>query len=478
MATQSDAQGRAGETKAGWGELFHHGRGVYTVLLNLGIALHALDIFIVTTIMPTVVGDIGGLAFYTWTSMLYMVGSITGAACGGHMRLRFGRRRGYVYGALVFLAGTLACAIAPNMAVLLAARVIMGTGGGLVIAQSMALISELYEPRIRTRILALVTSTWSVAAVIGPAIGGIFAEIDWWRGAFWSNVPFIALFVTMAWRSIPEAVTAAGRRLPWRRLLLLTAGVMCVALTGQIHDIFATVGLIALAAGAVWLTLRIDSVSEHRLFPSHALSAFAPVGLAYWIFFLISMTHSTLLVFAPLFLHVLHGVSPLYTGYLSLVFSIGWTLGSIGSSGWSGRWERLAPFLGMVVTMLSIAVIAVTMVNGWLLVISIAIAVTGFGIGVTNVIMTAYGMGVARAGEESITASSMPTIRSLGVAFGAAIAGLIANAVGLGEGTVPATVARAASWVLGLTVLPPMLAALFALRAQRWAGQARRSSPH
>lgn len=478
MATQSETPGPAAETRAGWSELFHHGRGVYTILLNLGISLHALDIFIVTTIMPTVVADIGGLAFYTWTSMLYMVGSITGAACGGHMRLRFGRRRGYVYGALVFLAGTLACALAPDIAVLLASRVIMGAGGGMVISQSMALISELYEPRIRTRILALVTTTWSVAAVVGPAIGGVFAEIDWWRGAFWANVPFIAAFVVMAWRSIPEAVTAAGRRLPWRRLLLLSAGVLCVAVTGEIRNVFVTAGLIALATGAVWLTLRIDSVSQHRLFPSHALSAFAPVGLAYWIFFLISMTHSALLVFAPLFLHVLHGVSPLYTGYLSLVFSIGWTLGSIGSSELTGRWQRLAPFLGMVLAMLSIAVIAVTMPGGWLLTISVAIAVTGLGIGVTNVLMTAFGMGVARPGEESITASSMPTIRSLGVAFGAAIAGLIANAVGLSEGTAPATVARAASWVLGLTVVPPTLAAVFALRARHWAGQARRSASH
>jgi MFS family permease len=478
MATQSDLQGRPAGAKAGWGELFRDGRGVYTVVLNLGIALHALDIFIVTTIMPTVVDDIGGLAFYTWTSMLYMVGSITGAACGGHMRLRFGRRRGYVYGALLFLAGTLSCALAPTMPVLLGARVIMGTGGGMVISQSMALISELYEPRVRTRILALVTSTWSVAAVVGPAIGGIFAEIDWWRGAFWSNVPFIALFVTMAWRAIPEAVTAAGRRLPWRRLLLLTAGVMCVAVTGEIHNRPLTIGMVALAAAAAWLTLRIDGASAHRLFPSHVLSAFAPVGVAYWVFFLISMTHSALLVFAPLFLQVLHGVSPLYTGYLSLVFSIGWTFGSIVSSGLSGRRERFAPFVGMVLAASSIAVVAATMAGGWLVVITVAIAITGIGIGMTNVLMTAFGMAAARAGEESVTASSMPTIRSLGVAFGAAIAGLIANAVGLSAGTEPATVARVSVWVIGLTVVPPTLAALFALRSTRWAGAAKPAPAH
>ena len=147
-------------------------------------------------------------------------------------------------------------------------------------------------------------------------------------------------------------------------------------------------------------------------------------------------------------------------------------------AGLSGRLERLAPFVGMVVAALSIAGIAATMAHGWLLVITVAITITGVGIGMTNVLMTAFGMAVARPGEESITASSMPTIRSLGVAFGAAIAGLIANAVGLGAGTAPATVARVSVWVIGLTVVPPTLAALFALRSRHWAGGSKRPASH
>ncbi len=83
------------DRKADWAELFRDGRGAYTALLNLGIALHALDVFIITTIMPSVVADIGGLSYYTWTNMLYMIGSITGAASGAYMHSRFGGRRGY-----------------------------------------------------------------------------------------------------------------------------------------------------------------------------------------------------------------------------------------------------------------------------------------------------------------------------------------------------------------------------------------------
>ena len=234
MTDQSPPENSPAPKKAGWLDLFREGRAPYTVLLNLGIALHAIDIFIITTIMPTVVEDIGGISYYAWTSMLYMVGTIVGAAAGGHLRARLGTRRGYFWGGLILLVGTVACAIPPDMTTFLAARVIKGVGGGLVIAQSMALVSDLYTPSIRTRILATVSTTWSVAALFGPGIGGVFAELEWWRGAFWGQAPFVIAFLIMAWKLVPDQdSTPSHRRFPWRRLLMLAAGVLAAGLTNQ-----------------------------------------------------------------------------------------------------------------------------------------------------------------------------------------------------------------------------------------------------
>jgi MFS family permease len=465
------------EKKAGWKELFSDGRGPYTALLNLGIGLHALDIFIITTVMPTVVTDIGGLSYYTWTSMLYMVGSIVGAAAGSHLRARLGTRRGYFWGGIVLLSGTIICAIAPDMTTLLAGRLIKGIGGGLIIAQSMALVSDLYPAAMRTRILAAITTTWSVAALFGPGIGGVFAELGWWRGAFWAQAPFILAFAWASWSLVPNSAAAApGRRFPWRRLVLLASGVVSVGLTSQFKDMSINVGLIIGAVALLWLTFRIDEAADHSLFPTRALSPFTPVGQAYWVYFLISSTHTTLLIFTPLFLDVLHQVTPLFIGYLALVFSIGWTTGSIVVSGRSGIWERGFSVAGMILTSLMTFLFAGALLAGDLVMMTVWITASGLGIGATNVLMTSYGMSVARKGEEAITASSMPMIRSLGVAFGAAAAGLVANMAGLEAGTTPETVSNVAVWVLGFTAVTPLIAAAFALAAVTWGWQFRSKS--
>ena len=470
MADSTETENAAADQKASWADLFRGGRAKYTILLNLGVGIHALDIFIITTVMPSVIEDIGGHAWYTWPTMIYMIGSIMGAACGFHMRTKFGQRRGYMWGGLVMLVGTIGCALPPDMATLLVARLVKGVGGGFIMSQSMALLRDIYEPWIRTRMLGTVTTTWSIASVIGPAVGGAFAELEWWRGSFWATVPVGLLFVWMSWRSVPDTEAASpGQRLPWRRLILLGAGVMAVGLAGQFKEqVLISFLLLVGSISLIWGTFKLDNASDSRLFPQRALSLLTPVGLAYWSYFIISAAHSSLLVFAPLFLQELHGVTPLLIGYLSLVFSIAWTFGSLSAAALTGVYERAAAVGGMALAAVGTAGFTVAVLTGPQLLIAIMIGVIGFGIGGTNVLMTSYGMAVPRSGEESVTVSAMPTIRSLGIAFGAAGAGLIANSVGLEEGVAKETVAEVALWVLGATALIPALGVLVTLRAVTW----------
>jgi hypothetical protein len=329
----------------------------------------------------------------------------------------------------------------------------------------MALIGTLYPGPLRTRILALVSGVWGVAALLGPLVGGVFSGLGWWRGAFLVTLPIIAGFTVVAWRAIPaEAGAAAPARFPWRRLALLAGGVMVVGIASHLAQPVLQGALLVLAVVAVGFTFRLDAGAANPLFPSHPLSLSRPVGIANWMFLLQAVTHTAVNVFLPLTLQIVHGTPPLIAGYMIAVLALSWTLGSLLASGLRHRAVSLAlaggqalAAIGMVGLALGVTGLPLTAIAGFC-------ALVGLGIGICNLHLTARTMHLARPGEESLTASSIPTVRSLGIAFGAALAGLLANAAGLDSGIAGPTVAAAVTLVDGAAALAPILAFLLALR--------------
>ncbi|HEY7688880.1 MAG TPA: MFS transporter, partial [Dongiaceae bacterium] len=415
-----------------WSEILRGERAAYTVVLTLGVGLHAIDVFVISSILPTVVGDIGGEAYYAWSTMLYMVASILGTAGGGMLKAAIGARRGYALGGIIFLAGTAICGLSPSMAVLLAARVVQGLGGGLLLSQSLALVSELYPADLRTRVLALISAIWGVAALVGPMIGGIFAEIGWWRGAFWSTTPIIAGFTLLAWRSLPgQAVPGKFPRFPIRRLSALAIAVLAAGVSGSAGDmlrgadgepllsppslLLLQVALLAASVLLLWRTFRIDAASATRLFPPRPLTLRTPVGAAYWIFLLFSATHTALGMFLPLSLQVLHGMAELPAGYSVAAFALSWTAASFLTAGWRGTAERRAILAGPLLTAASLGLLTLTVDGGAIPVIYVLTIGAGLGIGAANLHLTSMTMRLAEPGYESLTASSIPMVRSLGI---------------------------------------------------------------
>lgn len=462
--------------KAGWLDLLRSGRAVFTVLLTLAVILHGVHTFVLTTVMPSVIADIGGAAYYAWPAMVYLIGSIIGASSGSPVRAAFGRRRGYVLSGLIFMIGSALGATAPSIAVLLVGQMVQGIGGGLMMSQSMALVRELYEGSLRTRILALINTAWVAAALIGPAGAGFFAEIDWWRGAFWSVIPFAILVCGLAWRYVPPSEPPPVRPgIPTRRLALLAAGVFAVAAAGQIEAIVPGIALVVLAGVLVWLTLRLDGGAENALFPKRPLSMSTPVGAAYWLFIAIALTQIAPSIFLPLLLGALHDVPMLWIGYYNMVMSVGWSVGSFSVAHLTSRSAmRLAMLIGSALSLLGLAGFAIGIDQAGLVWHGAMTVVVGLGIGITNVLAITWIMSIPAKGEENLTASAIPALRSLGLAFGAAAVGLIANAGGLGDAADPANVARALTWVFGICALAPAAGMFMVFRTFALAGRTAR----
>lgn len=459
--------------KGAWSELFRGGRGLYSALIIGSLAMHGTQILVIAIIMPTIIRDIGGAVYYTWAAMLYTIGSIVGASSTGAVWARVGARNGYALGAAVFALGTMACAVAPDMGTLIAARGVQGWAGGLVSAGGTALIASLFDARLRTRILALSQGTFTVCHLSGPIVGGVFAAIHWWRGSFWLMVPFMLAFALVARLRIPARLDAEAERrapppFPLFRLMTLAVGVFAIAATGPIEAPILRVLLIAAAVLLVSVAFRLDREAGNKLFPSRALSVRAPVGLALWVLTLHAMTQTSVTLFLPLLLQVVHGVSPLFVNFVTIAISAGWTVGTVTVSGWSGERERAVLFSGPVLALLALVTITATAAMPGLAVLTGAAFTMGVGVGIYNVHLVARTLQRATEdGEQRTTAAALSSVRSLGTAFGAAFAGVIAHAAGLGDATSVPAVAHAVTAVYTCCWIPLLLAVVFMMRFMR-----------
>lgn len=172
---------------SGWGALLSGRNGLYALALAGGVTLHAVNMYIATTVMPSVVVDIGGLDFYAWATTLFVVGSILGAALTAKLLKRSGPRGAYVAATLIFALGTLICSLAVNMPVMLAGRSIQGLGGGFLYALAYGLTRVVLPEPLWGRSIGL------IAAIEAKATERLLP-----RRAFSIATPLGALYVTIA----------------------------------------------------------------------------------------------------------------------------------------------------------------------------------------------------------------------------------------------------------------------------------------
>jgi MFS family permease len=478
MSSSSSAALSSPPPTAAWGELFSGRNGWRALALTGGVALHAVNVHIVTTVLPSVVREIGGLDWYAWSTTLFVVGSILGATLSVRLLAVLGPRGACLAALAVFSAGSVGCALALSMPWMLAGRTVQGLGGGLLAALSYGLIQLVFAQRLWPRAVALVSGMWGVATLCGPAVGGLFAQAGHWRWAFWFLLPVAAaqaLLVLVQLR--PSAGVAHERpavlpRVPGVQIGLLAASVLVIAAGGLVSDLgWQAAGVVAgLAIGLA--ATRIDSRAAVRVLPRGAYAMNAPLGAIYASVALL-LIGTTTEIFVPYFLQLLHGHSPLAAGYLTAAMAGGWSVGSLASSGRGGAGAERMLRAGPVVCTLGLVALAVLLPFPGLLgaagfdtlLIAVALAAVGLGVGIGWPHLLTRVMSLAPRGEEGLASASITTVQLYGMAVGAAVAGLVANAAGL---SVPGGMegARAAAvWLFASFALAPAAAAWLAYRA-------------
>ena len=165
------------ETAAyGWRNLFVAGNAPRSIVLVSGVVLHGFFMFVTATVMPSIVAELGGVAYYAWVSTIFGIGSLAGALLAPLMLRCFSPRHTYELGLLFFVIGSVCCALAPNMAIVIFGRAIQGFAGGLLAAVATSMIPVLFADQLRARAVALVSSMWGPISLLGPFVGGMLAQ--------------------------------------------------------------------------------------------------------------------------------------------------------------------------------------------------------------------------------------------------------------------------------------------------------------
>ena len=457
-----------------WGELLLGENATRSIALSGGIALYATNTYIATTILPSVVAEIGGLELYAWSTTLYVVASILGSALTSKLLQSTGPRLAYTIATLVFMVGVLICALAPSMPVLLVGRLIQGLGGGILLALCYSMIQLVFEERLWPRAMALVSGMWGVATLVGPAVGGVFAEMDVWRLAFGSMVPISLAYIVLTHRALPprDEAPVTPSRLPVTQLVLLAAAVLAVC-SGSVSSlpIWNLLGIAACAI-LVFVLVRHESSATVRLLPKDAFKFNTPLCALYATTCLLVIGMSSE-IFMPYFLQHLHGQSPLAAGYMTALMAAGWTVAEILSSGWTGRNIQRAILAGPLFIIVGLVMLAITTpmasLGEWkqLAPICLGLFLVGFGIGLGWPHLLTRILQVASERDKDTAAASITTLQLFAMAMGAALAGVIANMAGINDTTSNAGISNAAQWLFGLFVLAPVLALVMARRATR-----------
>jgi MFS family permease len=465
---------RAISTSPGWADLLSGGNLIRSLALSGGVALHAVNLYISTTILPSVVREIGGLDYYAWNTTLFVVASILGAALSSPTLAQAGPRGGYGVAAVVFIFGTLVCANAHAMPIMLIGRFLQGFGGGILLALAYAMVRRVYAEPLWPRALALLSSMWGIATLLGPAVGGVFAEIGLWRGAFLVLVPFAAIGALAAFFVLPrrQADQKEVEPLPVTQLVLLTFAVFSSSWGGIGKSFMSTViGLLAALILIVFFVV-MERKSKRKLLPRDTFKLPAALGSLYATSALLAVTVTCTEIFLPLFLQELHGRSPLEAGYIAAVMSAGWTAAAIFASGFQVERRNIAMRAGPVLSLGAMAVLAAVLpwvgtVGDWLPLTLIcgALVIGGAGVGLAYPHLSAMVLRVAPPDLADSAASSIMTVQLCATAFGAALAGLAVNLAGASTPSGSIDMANAGRWLFVTVAVAPALCFIIMKRA-------------
>ncbi|MFD5712693.1 DHA2 family efflux MFS transporter permease subunit [Streptomyces pharetrae] len=400
--------------------------------LLLGMLLAALDQTIVSTALPTIVSELGGMDHLSWVVTAYLLASTAATPLWGKLGDQYGRKRLFQTAIVIFLIGSALCGMAQNMPQLIAFRALQGLGGGGLMVLSMAIVGDLVPPRDRGRYQGLFGAVFGATSVLGPLLGGVFTEHLSWRWVFYVNLPVgvVALAVIAAVLHIPRKT--ARHVIDYLGTFLIASVATCLVLVASLGGTTWSWGspqIIGLLVLGVLLAVAFVAVERRAAEPVLPLKLFRirTFTLSAVISLVVGFAMFGAMTYLPTFLQVVQGVSPTMSGVHMLPMVLGLLLASTVSGqivSRTGRW-KVFPIAGTGITTFGLLLLQELDENSSDAQISTFFFVFGLGLGLVMQVLVLIVQNAVSYEDLGVATSGATFFRSIGAAFGVAVFGTI-----------------------------------------------------
>ncbi|MCW2288651.1 MFS transporter [Leucobacter luti] len=332
-----------------WRDLLSPAHAPVVTVLASGVGLYAMNLYFTAALLPTVVADIGGARYYAWTATAYLITAVIATMLVGRLLALAGSAKMYALAFSIFALGTSICALSPAMEYLVGGRAVQGFGAGMLSGLGYAAIRSTLPERLWVRATGVISAMFGVGALLGPVLGGGFAELGQWRLGFGVLSVCGLLLILVALRSLPSAPARLSEPAPIPVLPMVTLAAAAAALS--VSAMLAGVLMwIAIGSGLLLLALFLvcDARHPHGVLPRLTYTRGNPLK---WVYLTVAVFCAGVMSenFIPLFAQQVGGVSPMLAGIIGAALSLGWVgtqLFSVNASGSAARrLVRLAPWL-------------------------------------------------------------------------------------------------------------------------------------